>query len=54
MASRAAGEGTGPSPHPGITLSNVSKCFFHNDVPVQALRDISLDIADGEFVSLIG
>ncbi len=54
-----------PTPRPGrpddgarpgrpISVEHVSKCFFHKMSPVQALRDVSLDIAPGAFVSLIG
>jgi NitT/TauT family transport system ATP-binding protein len=39
-------------PQPMISLRNVGKGF--NDGQVQALQDITFDVADGEFVSLVG
>jgi NitT/TauT family transport system ATP-binding protein len=38
----------------GIRLHGVSKRFDRKGQSVQALADVSLDIAEGEFVSLIG
>ena len=44
-----------PLPHAeGIRLQGVSKRFDRKGQSVQALSDVSLDIAEGEFVSLIG
>ncbi|MBI5610912.1 MAG: ABC transporter ATP-binding protein [Deltaproteobacteria bacterium] len=37
-----------------IELQHVSKRYDHGDVPVEALRDISLTISPGEFVSIMG
>ncbi|MCY0096288.1 ABC transporter ATP-binding protein [Hoeflea ulvae] len=37
-----------------ISARNLDLTFETNDGPVHALKDISLDIAEGEFVSLIG
>ena len=37
-----------------ISAQNLDLTFETNDGPVQALKDITLDIAEGEFVSLIG
>ena len=51
----------GPSPQVGgeqaravISARDLSLTFATNDGPVHALSNISLDIAEGEFVSLIG
>ena len=38
----------------GIVLDHVQKHFFHNGRPVVALRDVSLSVTAGEFVSVIG
>jgi NitT/TauT family transport system ATP-binding protein len=37
-----------------ISAQNLSLIFETNDGPVQALKDVSLDIKQGEFVSFIG
>lgn len=37
-----------------ISLRNVSKTFFNDGFSVEVLRDISLDIAAGEFVAIVG
>jgi NitT/TauT family transport system ATP-binding protein len=37
-----------------ISTKNLDLTFETNDGPVHALKDITLDIAEGEFVSLIG
>ena len=37
-----------------IELRNLGKTYEQGDMKVEALRDVSLDIADGEFVALIG
>jgi ABC-type lipoprotein export system ATPase subunit len=37
-----------------IELRNLGKTYEQGDVKVEALRGVSLDIADGEFVALIG
>jgi putative ABC transport system ATP-binding protein len=39
---------------PLIQLRNLSKTYDLGEVKVHALRDVSLDIAQGEFVALIG
>jgi NitT/TauT family transport system ATP-binding protein len=39
---------------PAIAARNVSLVFRTNDGPVHALSDVNIDIAPGEFVSLIG
>ena len=51
----------GPSPQGGgeearavISARDLSRVFTTNDGPVHALSNINLDIAEGEFVSLIG
>jgi NitT/TauT family transport system ATP-binding protein len=38
----------------GITLSGLNKTFRTSDLTVEALRDVSAEIDDGEFVSIIG
>ena len=52
----APGEGLYPSPGatPRIVLDGVSKTFGEAKAGVAALHDISLSVADGEFISLIG
>jgi putative ABC transport system ATP-binding protein len=37
-----------------IALENVSKVYNGSQVPVYALRDVSLDVAEGEFVAVMG
>src|SRR6266487_2284078 len=37
-----------------IEIRNLSKTYDLGEVKVKALVDVSLDIADGEFVALIG
>src|SRR5271163_996897 len=37
-----------------ISLQNVSKDYFTDDQPVRALQDVTLDVAAGEFVALVG
>jgi len=39
---------------PGIAIDHVSKRFFHKGRPVPALKDVSLSVPPGEFLSLIG
>jgi len=52
-APSAAGAASAPVPA-SIAIRNVSLVFQAADKPVVALSDIDLDIARGEFVSLIG
>jgi NitT/TauT family transport system ATP-binding protein len=39
---------------PKISIKNLTKIFYKRNSSVTALRDVSLNIADGEFVCLIG
>ena len=39
---------------PVIAARNLSLVFRTNDGPVHALSDVNLDVAPGEFISLIG
>jgi NitT/TauT family transport system ATP-binding protein len=41
-------------PDPVIRARHLDLTFQTNDGPVHALRDVSLDVAEGEFVSFIG
>ena len=43
-----------PSPESAVRVRNASVVYAAADAPVHALQDIDLDIAPGEFVSLIG
>ncbi|WP_433121992.1 ABC transporter ATP-binding protein [Arthrobacter koreensis] len=47
-------EGGGAVPVPAVHVAGVHRVFGSPRSPVQALRDVSLSIAEGEFVSLIG
>nr|QNO54257.1 putative ABC transporter ATP-binding protein [Methanosarcinales archaeon ANME-1 ERB7] len=37
-----------------IHTENLSKTYRMGDVEVQALRDVNLEIKDGEFIAIIG
>ena len=37
-----------------ISIKNVDLIFETNDGPVQALKDVSLEVGGGDFVSFIG
>lgn len=44
-----------PAPRRGrLNVRNVSKSFEVNDAPIEVLRDVSLDVAAGEFVAVLG
>jgi NitT/TauT family transport system ATP-binding protein len=52
---RAAPEPTpGPLADPFIVLAGITKTFQTENLTVEALRDVSTTMADGEFVSLVG
>src|SRR5262249_38279250 len=59
-SSGCSSRGPGPSPPERrkrtqmITIDAVSETFKGRSGPVEALRDISLTIADGEFLTVIG
>lgn len=38
----------------GVQVRNVSKSFAHNREVVEILRDVSISVGEGEFVSLVG
>ena len=44
----------GSSPSPAVTIDHVSKVFGHEGSAVHALDDVSLHVARGEFVCLLG
>ena len=37
-----------------IEVSSLGKCYGQGETAVQALRDASLDVQDGEFVAVSG
>ena len=43
-----------PSPHPVIDVQSVSKLFDLGQIRVQALRDVSLRVEDGDLVAIMG
>ena len=43
-----------PGKHKQIEIKNLSKTYFTKDGEVQALKDISIEVDKGEFVSLVG
>jgi NitT/TauT family transport system ATP-binding protein len=49
-----AGSVASPDVAPAITLDNVSKVYGHTGNAVHALDRVSLEIAEGEFVCLLG
>ena len=53
MGGTATADG-GAAPVPAVHAASVSRIFGAGRSPVQALRDVSLSVAAGEFVSLIG
>ncbi|MDR1833719.1 MAG: ABC transporter ATP-binding protein [Propionibacteriaceae bacterium] len=42
------------SPAPALTVNEVSKVFTDTQVPTVALKDASLEVAEGEFICLLG
>jgi ABC-type nitrate/sulfonate/bicarbonate transport system ATPase subunit len=45
---------TAPLPHGKLCVEGVSKAFHHHGKATQAIADVSLNISEGEFVSIIG
>ncbi|MDP1879299.1 MAG: ATP-binding cassette domain-containing protein, partial [Actinomycetota bacterium] len=39
---------------PILSICNVGKVFGHGDDATVALQDVSLDVAEGEFVTIVG
>jgi NitT/TauT family transport system ATP-binding protein len=39
---------------PKLSVRNLGKSFRKDDRPIEVLRDVSVDIAEGEFVSIVG
>jgi NitT/TauT family transport system ATP-binding protein len=54
VATTTAGENAPSAGGPVIAISDLSLTFMTSDGPVEALSGINLEIARGEFVSLIG
>lgn len=54
MTGASVEETVGTGGMPVISISRVSKTFNARGATVNALRDVSLDVHQGEFVSLIG
>lgn len=51
---RSAPVAHGASSLPYISITNVDKVYAVDGNPITALRDVSLDIAAGEFISVVG
>ena len=43
-----------PTDHPVIAIRDVTKVYGEGDTEVRALRGVSLDIASGEYVAIMG
>ena len=41
-------------PGPAITIRSLSVSFATPEGPIHALKDVDLDVAPGDFISLIG
>ncbi|MDE6075967.1 MAG: ATP-binding cassette domain-containing protein, partial [Clostridia bacterium] len=37
-----------------LSLKNVSKCYRTGEIEVEALKDVSFDLEDGEFTVVLG
>src|SRR5207249_11832930 len=46
--------GAAPAPHPIVALDRVTRTYAMDGVRVEALRDVSLAVAPGEFVAIVG
>lgn len=42
------------TPQPKLVAQNLSKQFWKGNTVVEALRDVSISVADGEFISIVG
>jgi NitT/TauT family transport system ATP-binding protein len=53
LAAKTAPDGTAAT-EPLVSVTNVQKTYFTRQAPVQAVASASVDVARGEFVSLLG
>jgi len=54
MQKAAAGAESAPAAEPAIRIEGVSKAFRSGSGQVQALSDVDLSLAEGEFVAIVG
>ena len=53
-SSETVADGRSATSTPYVRVSAVSKSYDHGDNPALALRDVTLNIAPGEFISIVG